>query len=98
METTHKVSIAVAVIAAAATIIAAIIGLASGGSDYGRTSAVFTTDADTSERTCDQICRAESARCVGATRIDGNSVDCEFRGVKTEGGFVLRAKLCNCEK
>jgi hypothetical protein len=96
METSHKVALAGAVIAAAAAIAAAFIGRGDGGT--GPTSAVFTTGADTSDRSCDQICRAQSARCVGATRIDGNSVDCEFKGVKTEGGFELRAKRCNCER
>jgi hypothetical protein len=105
METSHKVALAGAVITAAAAIAAAFIGRGDGGTGRGdggtgdgSPSTVFTTGADTSDRSCDQICRAESARCVGATRINGNSVDCEFRGVKTEGGFELRAKRCNCER
>jgi hypothetical protein len=98
MQASHKVTIAAAVIAAAAAIAAAFIGREGVEPNHRGTIESLTTDADTSERSCDQICRAESARCVGATRIDGNSVDCEFRGVKTEGGFELRAKRCNCER
>jgi len=95
MDTGHKVALVIAVIAAAGTIVAAFVQRNGNGTGGAGT---FATEADNSNRDCDQLCRAQSARCVGATRVDGGSTTCDFRGVKTANGFELRAKRCTCQR
>ena len=99
MDTGHKVALVIAVIAAGGTITAALIHTGgSGRDDVSAQSSTFATEPDDSNRDCDQICRAKGARCVGATRVNGGSVGCDFRGVKIGTGFELRAKRCTCQR
>ena len=59
-------------------------------------SEVFETELQQSDRNCNLICMTEGATCLGAVRRSGQSVDCEFIGVRTNAGFELRSKSCTC--
>jgi hypothetical protein len=58
----------------------------------------FQTVLEENNKDCHQICRADNGICLGAIRSDGQSVDCDFKGVKSSNGFVLRAKRCLCQR
>jgi hypothetical protein len=50
---------------------------------------------------CWHICGSANAVCLGATRPDGQSVTCEFKGVKSPKsltGFEFRDKTCTCQR
>lgn len=92
MNTSQRITLFIGILAAAATILAAVLGNQPTGSSD------FTTDMRGNEANCYEICASKGAACIGARRKNDEPVGCDYRGVNTGQAFVNRAKSCLCRK
>lgn len=87
-----------AIVMIVTALIAAYAAMHGSGKQEG--SEPFQVPGGAKDLDCWQICGSANAVCLGAKRQDGQSVTCDFKGVKSsqsKTGFEFRDKTCTCQ-